>query len=325
MNKWIVAGMVILLAASAVADMESKQEDWLRMNALVDSFQLFGSQFALEEDPWAYAESWFKFIDEWNEFSPKFYAAYGNTEEAVTESFRSVERPDGVTVAHNAQSLGWAAHSVDIESRQRAIAEFAGGVGDNRLLRIQQSLEHTPDRVDFRLRLANQAGVVFSLAETLEPGSYAEKLAKAEKLIEEHEAANREAIEATTWPGHNSGFQGPGDPDELAQAALEFLRQNPNWTKPEYDDEHIPYAAAVRGRSWEVEKMIFLTGQPTQYALDMFVAFKGTKDPDIAYVYQMVFYTGEAPGINPGLPFRFANSRQYAKHQMLLKNVPAPE
>lgn len=124
------------------------------------------------------------------------------------------------------------------------------------------------------------------------------------------------------WPGHNADFAGPGSPDELAQAALEFLRKNPNWSKPEYDDEHIPVAACVTAKGWEVSKTAPLTKQTTQYSLDIFVAFKGKKNPKIAYCCNMVFYTAEEAGVNMGLPFRYANSRQYAKYRMLMSHVP---
>lgn len=324
--KWrvlLTVAMVGLISSAAPA--QDKQEDWLRMDTLLDAYKGFGSQYGLEEDPWAYAERWFKFINEWNTFSPKFFAAYGKTDDAIAKSFQGVDAPDGLRYGHNAQALGYEVAAVDLDSRKQVIVEFAEDLGEQYFTRINQSLEHSPDKVEFRLKLANQAAVVFNLAEALEPGAYADELAKAEKLIEEHEIANRKAIENAQWPGHNSAFQGPGDPDELAKAALEFLKANPNWTKPEYKDDHIPYVAAVRGKGWEVEKMIFLTGEPTQYAIDMLVAFKGKKDPEVVYVYQMVFYTAESRGVKPGLPFRFANSRQYAKNQMLLKNVPAPK
>jgi len=36
----------------------------------------------------------------------------------------------------------------------------------------------------------------------------------------------------------------------------------------------------------------------------------------------MVFYTVEEGGVQKALPFRYANSRQYAKYRMLMSNVP---
>src|SRR5210317_1256219 len=94
-----------------------------------------------------------------------------------------------------------------------------------------------------------------------------------------------EDIKGREWPGHNPDFSGPGDPDKLAAAALEFLEKNPNWSRPEYDDVHIPYAASVSGADWAVSKKAPLTHQPTQYSLNILVAFKGEKNPDTAYVY----------------------------------------
>ena len=53
----------------------------------------------------------------------------------------------------------------------------------------------------------------------------------------------------------------------------------------------------------------------------MLVAFTGKADPELV-CYRMVFYTREEAGVKPGLPFHFANSKQYACFRMLKANVP---
>jgi hypothetical protein len=138
-----------------------------------------------------------------------------------------------------------------------------------------------------------------------------------------HGDVNLEDIKGREWPGHNPDFSGPGDPDKIADAALEFLKKNPNWSRPEYDDVHTPYAACVTGTDWSVSKKAPLTHQPTQYSLDVLVAFTGEKDPDVAYVYHMVFYTREEAGVEKAPPFRYANSRQYSKYKIPLNLVKA--
>ena len=95
------------------------------------------------------------------------------------------------------------------------------------------------------------------------------------------------------------------------------------WSKPEYDDEHIPVAACVIGSKWEVYKKEPITQIPRQYSLKFFVAFEGTKSPDIAYGYNMYFYTQETSKAEMSPPFYYCNSEQYAKHKMLMKNVPS--
>ncbi len=54
-----------------------------------------------------------------------------------------------------------------------------------------------------------------------------------------HGDVNLEDIKGKEWPGHNPDFSGPGDPDKLAAAALDFLRKKPDWSRPEYDDVHM--------------------------------------------------------------------------------------
>ncbi|MCD4654491.1 hypothetical protein K8T06_11235, partial [bacterium] len=81
--------------------------------------------------------------------------------------------------------------------------------------------------------------------------------------IDNKEASNdwmrMEKLLDENWPDHNPNYSGPGKPEKIAEAALDFLKKNPDWSKPEYDDVHTPYAARVTGKDWEVYKKAPLT------------------------------------------------------------------
>lgn len=137
----------------------------------------------------------------------------------------------------------------------------------------------------------------------------------------------KKVLDKLDWPGKNLDFKGSGKPEVLASEALKLLRkmkeEGKNWSKPEYDDEHIPFAACVVGSDWEVHKKVPLTGVPTQYTIKMFVLFKGTQSKDIGYGYYMQFYTKEEAGVKKEPPFFYCNSRSYEKHKMLLSKAPS--
>lgn len=156
----------------------------------------------------------------------------------------------------------------------------------------------------------------------LRSGDYDEQIRTARDAVDKTLVKYKKNLAELKWSGHNPSFAGPGNPDELAKAALEFLRKHPDWTAPEFDDKHTPLTAVVSGNGWEVYKREILTEAPLQYSLKMLVAFVGEKDSELAYCYYMEFYTAERKGIQPGLPFHYANSRQYESYRMLRENLP---
>jgi hypothetical protein len=183
------------------------------------------------------------------------------------------------------------------------------------------------EKLELKVDYAKRALAKYSQARELDPGVGSNAVAKAENALKESEAALKKAMTELRWPGHNPDFKGPGDPDDLAAEALNLLRkmkaEGKQWSKPEYDDEHIPIAACVAGSKWNVWKKEPITQKPTQFSLKFFIAFKGAKDPDIAYGYYMFFYTDERSGVEMAPPFYYCNSQQYAKFKMLMDNVPS--
>jgi len=179
------------------------------------------------------------------------------------------------------------------------------------------------EKLELKYVRAEDAVRYYKLAKLWKPGDdHDAKIQEAEAAASEALPLWKEVLKELKWPGHNEKFAGPGKPEALAKAALEFLRGHPKWSAPEYDDEHVPLAACVEGDAWSVWKRAPLTEQPTQYSVAILVVFSGKADPELVYAYHMVFYTAEAGGVKPGLPFRHANSKQYARFRMLKENVP---
>ena len=311
---------VFFVSAQASAD---KIADWKKLVELNGSFAPFRSSSSATHDA-EFVSGWKKWHDEFTPFAKQFIEKYGATREELQKSFEGTDAPEGVYVnpANLVDLL-----TLDSDAHQKVIAGWLKKEGDEVFARWEAMKDPPKEKLELKADYAGRALSKYSMAEELDSGIAGDDKAKAESALKESEAALKKTMEALKWPGHNPDFQGPGDPDVLAAEALKLLRkmkaEGKQWTKPEYDDEHIPVAACVTGSKWDVWKKEPLTQKPTQYSLKFFVAFKGTQDPDIAYGYHMFFYTDEKSGVKMEPPFFYCNSQQYAKFKMLMDNVPA--
>lgn len=264
----------------------------------------------------------------WNDWKSRFEPAcrrfrerYGDAPHRMQEVFEGVPQPEGA--AMEAWEAANVAYGIDPAKCEQQFAEWAASWGEDALGVSTRIEPGNKEKLELKYQRAEDALRYYRLAkEWNSAGDYDESIRKAKAAVQEALPLWKDVLKKLAWPGHNPDFAGPGDPDEIAKAALEFLRKNPKWSKPEYDDEHIPFAACVEGKGWEVWKRAPLTQEPTQYSVDVLVAFTGKADPEFVYVYHMVFYTAEAGGVRPGLPLHYANSKQYAKFRMLKEGVP---
>ncbi len=314
-----------LLSSVAQAQPDKKQakEDWKSLDKLCVQYQ---GEFLSESDA---VKKGAAFIDEWKawkkQFEPlreTFKKRYGDTNLKVYDTFEGMEKP--LDVKNDAVQVANIAYSLDIAREEKRYTDWALKWGKESYRKWKNLKAENVEKLELKLTRAEGAVRNFKLAKMWNPqGDYDEYIKQAEAAVKETRPLWEKALAELKWPGHNKDFAGPGNPDELAKAALEFLKKNPKWSKPEYDDEHIPVAACVTAKGWEVSKKAPLTHEPTQFSVNIFVAFKGKKDAKTAYCYHMVFYTGEEAGVKKAVPFRHANSRQYAKYRMLMSNVPA--
>ncbi len=316
-----LAVFVLCLNVYAEVDKKEAAKDWMAMEKLLDEKGTFLYQSEFEKSPETFVKNWLDFSGRYTREYESFTKKYGSERQVLNEVFEGVTKPLDAKRDH--YQLINEATDFDVKKRTEAILKWADSAGRQNYKGWESMKDPAPEKFELKLKRARNALKCFEAADMLDPdGDYGDFIKKAKKAVKETEPMVKKALESQVWPGHNAKYAGPGDPNDIAAAALEFLKGNPKWTKPEYDDVHIPYAACITGEDWVVYKKAPLTHEPTQYSLDIMVAFTGEKDPDVAYVYHMVFYTAEEGGVEKGLPLRYANSRQYAKYQMLLDNVP---
>lgn len=321
----LILAVVLLLAVTPLGfsspDREQIIKDWTEMDKLLEERDFFLYQHEFTKDPDAFIDKWLKFRETFIKRSAEFEKRYGSDRTALMSVFEPVSKPAEAKREFYGIVDGFL--YADMEGMHKNIISWAEKLGSDNYAGWERLGEPDKTKVELKYRYAKTALRGYNSARRLNPdGNYSELIKKCENAEKESRSLYLKTLESIEWPGHNKDFEGPGKPDDLAKAALDFLQKNPKWSKPEYDDEHIPYAAAVTGKAWDVWKRAPITNQPTQYSLDILVAFTGTKDPDIVYVYNMTFYTAEEAGVGKELPFRYASSKQYQKYQMFKKAIP---
>ena len=317
----IAISLMLFILGTPVSDAKSLEKDWETMDKLLTEGEAFLYQSEFEKHPDAFVDQWLEFSEEFSEKLNTFKAEYGSDRNTLTDAFKDVDKPDNVK--RESYQIINELLNADMDQLQERIHGWAEAMGEENVRKLDYMKEPDPTKVELKLKYLNNALTAYRVAGRLDPDAdYSKIIDRCEAMQKETEKQYTETLKELKWPGHNPNFSGPGNPEKLADAALEFLRDHPGWSKPEYDDEHTPYAACVTGSGWEVSKKAPLTGVPTQFSLDITVAFTGNRDSDIVYVYSMVFYTAEETGVKKELPFKYANSRQYAKYTMLKKNVP---
>lgn len=321
----LVPSVLILgFAALALASPDAKQkaEDWKALARISHKFSWdFSSEGKFTQEGEKYVVAWNEWKKEFVPFFEAFKKKYGKTLAEVEKSFEGVERPMGCN-----QGLDVAfgnAERVDVAAHEKQMAQWAEKFAREQYDYWQNQVDTKSTNVEVMMRRADRSLRFMTLAKQLDSkGDYADKIKACQEAVDKTLPEFKKLLKEKKWPGPNTGYAGAGKPDELAKAALEFLKKNPNWTAPEFDDKHTPLAAAVAGSTWEVYKAAPLTGEPLQYSLKMLVAFEGEKDPELIYCYYMEFYTAEGKGVKPELPFKYCNARQYESYRMLRENLP---
>lgn len=306
-------------------DVNQAAQDWRELALLCKEYQEnFQSQSSFKEKGAIVASAWQDWKRRFEPVRDRFRTRYGERNPDIYATFENVPTPDGITMP--ATQAAGIAYGIDIAQCEQNFASWAEGWA-KRALHTSNSIKNdNKEKLELKYERAEDAVRYFTLAKQWNPsGDYDAKIQEASAAAKAALPLWKEVLKELKWPGHNKEFTGPDAPDALAEAALAFIRNHPKWTAPEYDDAHVPLAACVEGDGWRVSKRAPLTQAPTQYSIAILMAFTGNADPELVYVYHMVFYTAEAAGVTPGLPFRYANSKQHAKFRMLKANVPAGE
>ena len=317
-----LVGTVVLLGVGGWAAADQRTEDWKQAAELFSTYYRdLNTKYSFAGHEAEYLESWTQWSEALQAFLPAFKQKYGDTVADVEAKFEDAEAPQGV--GNSIRQICQDFYDFDLAAKQKEIAGWAAEAGNEAYTKWQNYTPPDAAKIELKLDLAERALAHYRRSAQIDPdGDGPALVKKAEQAVAESGKVWKESLKELKWPGHNSEFAGPGDPKDLAKEALKLLQSVESWSKPEYDDEHIPVAVCVTGKGWEVSKKNPITQVPTQYSLDFVAAFAGTVDADLAYVYHMVFYTAEEEGVEKKPPFRYVNSRQYAKYRMLMANVP---
>lgn len=192
----------------------------------------------------------------------RFRERYGARNPDIYTTFENVPTPEGVTMP--ATQASGIAYGIDLAQCEQNFADWAAGWGRTALHTSKAIKRDNKEKAELKYIRAEDAVRYYKLARLWKPaGEYVEKIRESEAAAKEALPLWKETLKQLKWPGHNEKFAGSDNVDELASAALEFLRENPKWSAPEYEDEHIPMAACVEGDAWVVSKRAPLTEQPT--------------------------------------------------------------
>ncbi len=129
-----------------------------------------------------------------------------------------------------------------------------------------------------------------------------ETLKNAGAAFKKARAALDNQIDNAKWPGNYKNFAGPGNPDKLAAAALEYFKNDEGWGSRKKNPEHC-IAVAIRG-NWGSSKKNIL-GQTIQWYLPVYLAIYRDKDEDksIAHVFELSLLTKEEANVEKAPPF----------------------
>jgi len=319
--------LVFFLSFSSVlAEVDQKQalKDWREAESLYKEWETeLRSEAAFNKSPDQFVEKWLAFKKRFDPFWENFTARYGLNNNEVLTAFQDIEKPldveqDFTTVyfslqsvpEHSKQLLSWS-----LRTAQEKYREWQRG---------KTNPPH-PHKIELWLNQAETALQCFKIAEKLNPqGDYGENITIAEEAVKEARVAFEKNLDAEEmkWPGNNPDWVGEGSPDDLCEAALDFLKKNPAVRGDAYLDDPVePLAVSLASSDWSVYKKAPLTHQPTQYSLDFYVAFAGKKEPRLAYRYLFTFYTKEEAGVKKEPPFYYANPHLYNHYKILKSNV----
>lgn len=150
------------------------------------------------------------------------------------------------------------------------------------------------------------------------PGNETAKkwLAGLGKERREAKAAVEKKINEAKWPGHSANFSGPGNPDELAKSALEWLQKD----EKEAGRRDRTFAVAVRG-DWVSAKKNLL-GQTVQWGLPIWAAcyFEEEQAQGICRVFALTILTqAGGPDIKQAPPWTYTWVGD--NYTMRIKNV----
>lgn len=191
------------------------------------------------------------------------YGSQSTAVEAALEAAGADAESSNSRVAYNAVAL------FDfLDKLQQTRAVSAETVADNVAGRLADIDDYSAKIQQQRL---DEAAEMLRIGQVIDPKN--PRLNRLRGEIAQLAQAKRDEqlarIDAAEWPGHVSGFEGPGEVDALADSVVDYLAADRDWGQSEKRPQDV-LAASVTG-PWQVaDKDMF--GRPIQWRLPVMVA-----------------------------------------------------
>jgi hypothetical protein len=225
----------------------------------------------------------------------EFAAKYGDTEEAIKKSTGDWQTANSY---------------MEIKNGIANIAKTRQAMTVELLKKYERGFTSMASTSDFyKIEYASDLKQYVDMAVRFSPDNAQAKKAKNEyqSRVDSELKSFYATIDKRNWPGHSSNA--PSNSDELAEAALQWFKNDPGWGKrdqnPEATDKQArkPLAVAVKG-PWSVQKRNLL-GNPIMYGLPVLIAVEvpNEKSLNVVRVYDVTMRTAEKAGVKQEPPF----------------------
>jgi hypothetical protein len=188
----------------------------------------------------------------------------------------------------------------DAEATQRTINAYDGQV-------TQENYDRLRTELDYAIKFDP------------ENSTAKEMRAAADKDQKAKLGAIKDKIAGAKWPEPYKDFAGPGDPDELAEAAMKYLHKDE--ARRGSDDPDQTFAVIVKG-DWRSTKKNIM-GETVQWGLPVWAACYNSKEKKdgLCRVFSLTMVTREERNIKKAPPFTGAWTGD--SYKMLVKNIDA--
>ncbi|HEY9068961.1 MAG TPA: hypothetical protein VIV61_01820 [Candidatus Ozemobacteraceae bacterium] len=265
--------------------------------------------------------AWAGFIEELEKFENTETAIVKQKIEALGKicgaNADALEAAMEALLGKNPSGWDWSAEVKHFDKIFTAIPAFRKDIGDGIAAQAKQDLGMmSAFDESIRAKKFDELKALVRLGLRYDPhnADLIDLTTKVEEAAAGDAAGIEKQIAKRQWPGNHKGFTGPGTPEELTKAALEYFNST---CKP---TEKALAACIVEPEWYCFKRNIF--GQPVQWALTFWVAVavEGETTPDTVYAWSISFLTEENVGIAKAPPFKWAAFN--FKQKMKRANVP---
>ncbi|HNW34372.1 MAG TPA: hypothetical protein PKM25_05530, partial [Candidatus Ozemobacteraceae bacterium] len=266
-------------------------------------------------------DTWATFLDELEKFEKTESAVVKQKIESLGKicgaNQETLEAAMEKLLGKNPSGWDWSAEVTYFDKIFKAIPALRKELGEAVADRAKQDLEGMGSYDEaIRAQKFEELKKLVQLGLRFDPHNTAlvDLAPKVEEAATGDVAAIEKQIAERQWPGNHKGFSGPGTPDELNKAALDYFNSTCKPTEK-------ALAACIVEPDWYCFKRNIF-GEPVQWALTFWVAVdvQGETTPDIVYAWSISFITEENVGVAKAPPFKWAAFN--FKQKMKRANVP---